>query len=145
MSPPSEKLSGRYLSYALQPHLPLQAAAPAECSAKRANTEEGTLLREDCSLTSASAMRTRPRCWHCQKDMAWLCRRATVSLAFVPIFMGSAYKNKGVQLLLDGVTDYLPSPGQVQNSALVQTSPACCSNLSTHGSCLAGVQESFSL
>ncbi|CAL5219817.1 g1728 [Coccomyxa viridis] len=45
-------------------------------------------------------------------------RRATVSLAFVPIFMGSAYKNKGVQLLLDGVTDYLPSPGQVQNTAL---------------------------
>ena len=40
----------------------------------------------------------------------WVCRRATVSLAFVPIFMGSAYKNKGVQLLLDGVSDYLPSP-----------------------------------
>ncbi len=45
-----------------------------------------------------------------------------MSLAFVPIFMGSAYKNKGVQLLLDGVSDYLPSPGQVQNTALVQTS-----------------------
>ena len=44
-----------------------------------------------------------------------------MSLAFVPIFMGSAYKNKGVQLLLDGVTDYLPSPGQVQNTALVPT------------------------
>ena len=52
----------------------------------------------------------------------WLCRRATVSLAFVPILMGSAYKNKGVQLLLDGVSDYLPSPGQIQNTALVQTS-----------------------
>ena len=47
------------------------------------------------------------------------CRRATVSLAFVPIFMGSAYKNKGVQLLLDGVSDYLPSPCQVENTALV--------------------------
>lgn len=50
-----------------------------------------------------------------------------MSLAFVPIFMGSAYKNKGVQLLLDGVTDYLPSPGQVQNSALVRTCTARCS------------------
>ena len=48
------------------------------------------------------------------------CRRATVSLAFVPIFMGSAYKNKGVQLLLDGVSDYLPSPCQVENTALVR-------------------------
>ena len=42
-----------------------------------------------------------------------------MSLAFVPIFMGSAYKNKGVQLLLDGVSDYLPSPCQVRNTALV--------------------------
>ena len=49
-----------------------------------------------------------------------VCRRATVSLAFVPIFMGSAYKNKGVQLLLDGVSDYLPSPCQVENTALVR-------------------------
>ncbi len=47
-------------------------------------------------------------------------RRATTSLAFVPIFMGSAYKNKGVQLLLDGVTDYLPAPSDVGNSALVR-------------------------
>ena len=48
-------------------------------------------------------------------------RRATTSLAFVPIFMGSAYKNKGVQLLLDGVTDYLPAPSDVGNTALVRT------------------------
>ncbi len=62
--------------------------------------------------------------------VVWVCRRATVSLAFVPIFMGSAYKNKGVQLLLDGVTDYLPSPGQVQNTALVQL--CACPSMAQH-------------
>jgi len=37
-------------------------------------------------------------------------RRATLSLEIVPVLMGSAYKNKGVQNLLDAVTLYLPSP-----------------------------------
>jgi elongation factor G len=45
-------------------------------------------------------------------------RRATISNAFAPLFMGSAYKNRGVQLLLDGVVDYLPAPSEVQNVAL---------------------------
>ena len=37
-------------------------------------------------------------------------RKATMSLQLVPVIMGSAYKNKGVQLLLDAVCIYLPSP-----------------------------------
>ncbi len=37
-------------------------------------------------------------------------RKATISGEFFPVFCGSAFKNKGVQLLLDGVIDYLPSP-----------------------------------
>ncbi|HOJ99943.1 MAG TPA: elongation factor G [Termitinemataceae bacterium] len=45
-------------------------------------------------------------------------RKATIAEQFVPVMMGSAYKNKGVQLLLDGVTRYLPDPTEVKNYAL---------------------------
>src|SRR3974390_616670 len=37
-------------------------------------------------------------------------RKGTISYAFVPVLCGAAFKNKGVQPLLDGVVDFLPSP-----------------------------------
>lgn len=37
-------------------------------------------------------------------------RRATINVEFYPVLCGSAFKNKGVQLMLDAVLDYLPSP-----------------------------------
>ncbi|MGI9174929.1 MAG: elongation factor G [Rhodothermales bacterium] len=40
-------------------------------------------------------------------------RKATLSLDITPVFCGSAFKNKGVQRLLDGVIDYLPAPTDV--------------------------------
>jgi len=39
-----------------------------------------------------------------------LLRKGTLAMAFVPVLGGSAFKNKGVQPLLNAVVDYLPSP-----------------------------------
>ena len=45
-------------------------------------------------------------------------RKGTVSRKLTPVFVGSAYKNIGVQLLLDAIANYLPSPAEVENRAL---------------------------
>jgi elongation factor G len=45
-------------------------------------------------------------------------RQGTLAESFVPVMVGSAYKNKGIQLLLDAVTNYLPDPTEVKNYAL---------------------------
>ncbi len=45
-------------------------------------------------------------------------RQGTLSLQFTPVFLGSAYKNKGIQTLLDAVKAYLPCPTDVENYAL---------------------------
>ena len=44
-------------------------------------------------------------------------RRNTISLKFFPVLMGSAIKNKGVQLALNAVLDYLPNPLEKENYA----------------------------
>ncbi|MGE5312110.1 MAG: elongation factor G [Nitrospirota bacterium] len=48
-------------------------------------------------------------------------RRATLQLKLIPVLCGAAFKNKGVQLLLDGIVDYLPSPLDVP--AIVGVTP----------------------
>ncbi len=44
-------------------------------------------------------------------------RKGTLARKLTPVFMGSAYRNKGVQPLLDAVCRYLPHPGEVENFA----------------------------
>ncbi|THB68198.1 MAG: elongation factor G [Gammaproteobacteria bacterium] len=52
------------------------------------------------------------------EDLKRCIRKGTTNLDFFPTFCGSAFKNKGVQLVLDGVVDYLPSPTEVKPQPL---------------------------
>lgn len=45
-------------------------------------------------------------------------RTGTLSLDLTPVFCGSAYKNKGIQLLLNGVVNYLPNPSEIDYRAI---------------------------
>ncbi|GIW31181.1 MAG: elongation factor G [Meiothermus sp.] len=45
-----------------------------------------------------------------EEELVRAIRKGTIAMEIFPVFLGSALKNKGVQLLLDAVVDYLPSP-----------------------------------
>ena len=47
------------------------------------------------------------------EDMKKALRKATIACEAVPVYCGSAYKNKGVQKLLDGVVEYMPAPTDI--------------------------------
>jgi len=46
-------------------------------------------------------------------------RHGTLSLELTPVFIGSAFKNKGIQPLLDAVIRFLPDPSEIQNNAVL--------------------------
>lgn len=52
------------------------------------------------------------------EDLKRCIRKGTIALDFFPTFCGSAFKNKGIQLVLDAVIDYLPNPTEVDAQPL---------------------------
>ena len=56
-----------------------------------------------------------------EEEIRQAVRKAVLLLKATPVFMGSAFKNKGVQSVLDGVVHYLPAPPEVKNHAFDQS------------------------
>lgn len=78
----------------------------AELIAKLADVDEG--------IAEKFLMEETPS----NEEIAAAIRKATIALKLVPVFCGSAYKNRGVQKLLDGISDYLPNPTEKENTGL---------------------------
>jgi elongation factor G len=84
----------------------------AEAQAKRAEMLDAVSMFSDDLMEAVLEDRATPELIHAAV------RQGTLALALTPVFIGSAYKNKGVQPLLDAVTLYLPDPTEVENVAL---------------------------
>ncbi|MGY4398526.1 elongation factor G [Sphingomonas sp. UYAg733] len=68
-------------------------------------------VEQDDDLMEAYLEGTEPT----TAELKALIRKGTLNFSFVPVLCGSAFKNKGVQPLLDGVVDYLPSPLDIKD------------------------------
>jgi len=81
--------------------------------------EKREALLEEISMFSEELMEALLEGDDVDHQLIWdAVRKGTLSLDFTPVLMGSAYKNKGVQKLLDAVELYLPGPKDVENLAL---------------------------
>ncbi len=90
---------------------------PAEMSGEAEEKREAML--EEISMFSEELMEVMLEEGEINTDLIYdAVRKGTLALDFTPVFVGSAYKNKGVQTLLDAVEAYLPCPTDVENFAL---------------------------
>ena len=81
--------------------------------------EKREALLEEVSMFSEDLMEALLEGGDIDTDLIYSAvRKGTLALEFTPVFIGSAYKNKGIQTLLDAVAAYLPCPTDVENMAL---------------------------
>ena len=93
---------------------------PAEYADKAAEYREmliETAVEQDDELMMAYMEGEEPSI----EDIKRCIRKGTRDLAFFPTFCGSAFKNKGMQPMLDGVVDYLPAPTEVDPQPLTDS------------------------
>jgi elongation factor G len=96
-----------------------EADIPAEL-AEEAKHARQRLVEQVADVDDAIAEKFLAEAPIAAEDLVPAIRRATVAFKATPVFLGSAYKNKGVQLLLDAINAYLPNPSEVENHALDQ-------------------------
>ncbi len=90
---------------------------PAEYQAEAQSKRESLL--EEVSMFSEELMEALLEGGDVDVELIYgAIRKGTLALEFTPVLVGSAYKNKGVQLLLDAVERFLPCPTDVVNMAL---------------------------
>jgi elongation factor G len=89
---------------------------PAELQAQADESRE--IMLDAVSMFSDELMEAMLEERVTEELVAAAIRRGALSLKLVPVMMGSAYRNRAVQLLLDGVLAYLPNPTEVRNDAL---------------------------
>ncbi len=90
---------------------------PAEYQAEAQSKREALL--EEVSMFSEELMEALLEGGDIDSQLVYdAIRKGTLALEFTPVLVGSAYKNKGVQLLLDAVEKFLPCPTDVTNMAL---------------------------
>jgi len=73
-----------------------------------------TAVEQDDDLMEAYLEGEEPS----MEDIKRCIRKGTIALDFFPTYCGSAFKNKGIQLVLDAVVDYLPDPTEVEPQPL---------------------------
>ena len=89
---------------------------PAELAADAAAAREKML--DAVSMFSEELMEAILEGHPTEEQIIAAVREGVLSLELTPVFMGSAYKNKGVQKLLDAVTLFLPAPNEVKNKGV---------------------------
>lgn len=91
-------------------------AIPAELAAEAAQKREEML--DAVSMHSDALMEAILEGCPTEDLVRAAVRRGVVARKLVPVFVGSAYRNKGIQPLLDAVVHYLPNPSEVENRAI---------------------------
>jgi len=89
----------------------IPAELQSEAETKRENMLDAVSMFSDELMEAVLEERTT------ENQIRDAVRKGTISRKMTPVFMGSAYKNKGIQLLLDAAVHYLPNPAEVDNFA----------------------------